>query len=81
MKSTKSIYNHLVNLGIDIRDLMEDCDERMILIEDNAAEHDRDMTDKEQERYDRLDSMRDSLEEALDSLDEAIENIQEAMEG
>lgn len=50
-KQVESLEKILEKLGEKI-ELLED---RKEVIEDNAAEHGRDLTEREQERYDRID--------------------------
>lgn len=55
----------------DMADTMvAELEEKRNAIEDKAIDNDRDMTDREQERYDKLDCMIDDLNAFMDELDE-----------
>ena len=76
------INKKLLKLQETIDELREEIEEEIELIEeieeaieDKAYEHDRDMTDCEQERYDGLENRKDALQGLLDDyLDIDIED-------
>ena len=49
-------------------------------IEEKAIDRDRDMTEKEQERYDAIDEQIDAIEECKDNLEYAMGAIEEYCE-
>lgn len=53
-----------------LEELIEEMEQDKEAIEDKANEHDRDMTDAEQERYDELDECIYELQNAIDYISE-----------
>lgn len=54
-------YNKLNDLMENINDIILDLEEKRDSIEDNANDKDRDMTEKEQEKYNEIDEQIFSL--------------------
>ncbi len=70
MKLTKNI-NEIESIKEELHDLIENFEETQRVIEDRALELDREMTDKEQERYDALEEHIDAINSCIVSLDDA----------
>lgn len=72
-KQVESLEKVLEKLGEKI-ELLED---RKEVIEDNAAEHGRDLTEREQERYDRTDFQLQELLAEEGDIEAALDYIRE----
>ncbi|MBQ6321012.1 hypothetical protein IJI17_02215 [Candidatus Saccharibacteria bacterium] len=51
----------------------------MEALEDNAAEHDRDMTEREAERYDRMEDKWAAANTAREAVEDALAAMHEVM--
>lgn len=60
--------------------LSESLKKKRDAIEENAIDRDRDMTEKEQERYDAIDEQISAIEECKDNLEYAMDAIEEYCE-
>ena len=61
MKKMNTQYNKLNDLMENINDIISDLEEKRDSIEDNANDKDRDMTEMEQKKYDKIDEQISSL--------------------
>ena len=73
-------YNKITNIYEDLDDVIGMLEERRDAIEDRAIEHDRDMSDAEQERYDAIDEQIENIRMAMDELEGALSYIEEYSE-
>ena len=77
MKKMTAYASKLLSIKESLDNLIGDLEEARDAIEDKALDHDRDMTEKEQERYDLFDEQIDNVNYAIDSIDEALSYIEE----
>ena len=73
----KKYYNKIESMIESMNLDIEKLEERRDAIEDNAAEHDRDMTDREQGRYDALDEKIDALNDIISDLESVMCSIED----
>ena len=73
-------YNKITNIYEDLDDVIGMLEEKRDAIEDRAMEHDRDMSDAEQERYDAIDEQIENIRMAMDELEGALSYIEEYSE-
>ena len=73
-------YNKITNIYEDLDDVIGMLEEKRDAIEDRAIEHDRDMSDAEQERYDAIDEQIENIRMAMDELEGALSYIEEYSE-
>ena len=66
----QAIYESLDKLIVELED-------KQNAIEEKAIDHDRDMTEKEQERYDEIDDQLVAIRECMDNLEYAMSDIEE----
>lgn len=76
MKLTK-YYDKIQAIYESLDELIGTLEENQIAIEDKAIEHDRDMTEKEQERYDEIDEQIRAIETCKDNLEYAMSEIED----
>lgn len=69
----QAIYESLDKLIVELED-------KQNAIEEKAIDHDRDMTEKEQERYDKIDEQLVAIRECMDNLEYAMSDIEEYTE-
>lgn len=70
MKLNKYL-SRLETIAEDLDELIGELEEKRDAIEDNAIDHDRDMTDREQERYDALDEEIENVRQCIDEIESA----------
>ena len=68
-KKAMKIQDDMQNLKELIEDKLADLEDEQLAIEDNANYNNRDMTEKEQERYDKLEAKKDYLNSIEDLMD------------
>ena len=73
-KKAMKIQDDMQNLKELIENKLADLEDEQLAIEDNANYNDRDMTEKEQERYDKLEAKKDYLNSIEDLMDYDIED-------
>lgn len=66
----QAIYESLDKLIVELED-------KQNAIEEKAIDHDRDMTEKEKERYDEIGEQLVAIRECMDNLDYAMSDIEE----
>lgn len=77
MKKLDKYYERLEKIKTELEKIVEELNEKKEVISDRAIEHDRDMTEKEEERYDALDAKADDLLLVIDSIEDAMGNLEE----
>lgn len=77
MKGLRNIINGLQKQYEALEAKVANIEEKRDAIEDNAIEHDRDMTDNEQLRYEKLDEQIDELNYLLCDLESLINGIKD----
>lgn len=80
MKNLSKYYNKIQAAYEALDDLIGELEEKRDAIEENAIDRDRDMTEKEQERYDEIDEQINAVEECKDNLEYAMGAIEEYCE-
>ena len=80
MKNLSKYYNKIQAAYEALDDLIGELEEKRDAIEENAIDRDRDMTEKEQERYDEIDEQISAIEECKDNLEYAMDAIEEYCE-
>lgn len=75
MKLT-NYYNKIQSIYDGLDDLIGQLEEKQNAIEDKAIEHDRDMTEKEQNRYDEIDEQIRAIDACKDNLEYAMSEIE-----
>lgn len=75
MKLT-NYYNKIQTIYDGLDDLIGQLEEKQNAIEDKAIEHDRDMTEKEQNRYDEIDEQIRAIDACKDNLEYAMSEIE-----
>jgi len=75
-KELARIYADIEKITLQLDGLKDTLKEKMEAIEDRAAEYDRDLTEKESERYAALEDQANDIEEAFDNLHEALNLIE-----
>ena len=73
MKKMNSQYDKLNAIMENIIDIISDLEEKRDNIKDNAFDEDRDMTEKEQERYYEIDDQISNLEDCVAYIENAME--------
>ena len=73
-------YNKITSIYEDLDNVIGMLEEKRDAIEDRAIEHDRDMSDAEQERYDAIDEQIENIRMAMDELEGALSYIEEYSE-
>lgn len=76
MKLTK-YYDRINAIYESLDDLIGELEETRDAIEDKAIERDRDMTEKEQERYEEIDEQIQAIENCKDNLEYAMSEIED----
>lgn len=76
MKLTK-YYDKINAIYESLDDLIGELEEKQNAIEDKAIDMDRDMTEKEQERYDEIDEQIQAIENCKDNLEYAMSEIED----
>ena len=76
MKLNK-FYNKIQAIYESLDELIGELEEKQNAIEEKAIDHDRDMTEKEKERYDEIDEQLVAIRECMDNLDYAMSDIEE----
>ena len=75
MKLT-NYYNKIQSIYDGLDDLIGQLEEKQNAIEDKAIEHDRDMTEQEQNRYDEIDEQIRAIDACKDNLEYAMSEIE-----
>lgn len=70
-------YNKIQAIYDSLDNLIGKLEEKQNAIEDKAIEHDRDMTEKEQNRYDEIDEQIRAIDACKDNLEYAMSEIEE----
>lgn len=70
-------YNKIQAIYESLDELIGELEEKQNAIEEKAIDHDRDMTEKEQERYDEIDDQLVAIRECMDNLEYAMSDIEE----
>lgn len=76
MKLTK-YYDRINTIYELLDDLIGELEETRDAIEDKAIERGRDMTEKEQERYEEIDEQIQAIENCKDNLEYAMSEIED----
>lgn len=76
MKLTK-YYDRINTIYESLDDLIGELEETRDAIEDKAIERGRDMTEKEQERYEEIDEQIQAIENCKDNLEYAMSEIED----
>ena len=77
MKKMNSQYNKLNDMMENINDIISDLEEKRDSIDDNANDKGRDMTKKEQGKYDEIDEQISSLKECVWYIEQAMGYLEE----
>lgn len=80
MKNLSKYYEKIQSIYDSLDDLIGELEEKRDAIEENAIDRDRDMTEKEQERFDDIVVQINAIEECKDNLDYAMSAIDEYCE-
>lgn len=80
MKNLSKYYNKIQAAYEALDDLIGELEEKRDAIEERAIGKYRDMTEKEQERYDEIDEQISAIEECKDNLEYAMGAIEEYCE-
>lgn len=80
MKNLSKYYDKIQAIYESLDDLIGELEEKRDAIEEKAIDRDRDMTEKEQERYDEIDEQISAIEECKDNLEYAMGAIEEYCE-
>lgn len=72
-----SIVNRLEDIRENIESKIDDLREKQEAIEAWADEYDRDLTDVEQTRYDKIEDDISELEYEIDSIDNALDYLRD----
>ena len=80
MKDLSKYYEKIQAIYDSLDDLIGELEEKRDAIEENAIDRDRDMTEKEQERFDDIVVQINAIEECKDNLDYAMSAIDEYCE-
>lgn len=75
-KLTKQ-YLHLEAIKDQLDEIIGQLEEKRDAIEERALDRDRDMTEREQERYDALDNQIVCIQEAIGGVETAMYQIEE----
>lgn len=76
MKNLSKYYDKIEAINDSLDDLIGELEEKKDAIEENAIDRDRNMTEKEQERYDEIDEQISAIEECKDNLESAMYAIE-----
>lgn len=76
MKNLSKYYDKIEAINDSLDDLIGELEEKKDAIEEKAIDEDRDMTEKEQERYDEIDEQISAIEECKDNLESAMYAIE-----
>ena len=79
-KKLNKFLEQLYSMQDEVDQMIGECEEKQDAIQDKAIEHDRDMTDSEQAKYDALDEKMNELREVLENIGYAIEHMEYAVE-
>lgn len=79
MKLTKE-YNKIYGIIETLNDRISEIEEKRDVIEGRALEFDREMTDREVEKFDRYNDMIDDIDSCIDNLKSALFDIGEYAE-
>lgn len=77
MKKMNEQYNELNDLMENISDIISDLEEKRDSIEDKAFDEDRDMTEMEQKKYDKIDEQICSLYVCVGYIENAMGCLEE----
>jgi hypothetical protein len=80
MKNLSKIYDKIQAIYDSLDDLIGELEEKRDAIEEKAIDKGRDMTEKEQERFDDIVVQINAIEECKDNLDYAMSAIDEYCE-
>ena len=80
MKDLSKYYEKIQAIYESLDELIGELEEKRDAIEENAIDRDRDMTEKEQERFDDIVVQINAIEECKDNLDYAMSAIDEYCE-
>ena len=69
MKKIANLYNKIDALRDAVEELIGELEEKQCSIEEHANDMDRDMTEREEERWNEIDGQLDALRECLDNLE------------
>lgn len=76
MKNLKPYYDKLTKIYESLEEIVSDLEEQRDAIDERAADRGRDMTAREQERYDAFDEKVDCIRDALSDLQATIDTIE-----
>ena len=77
MKNLNKYYDKIQAIYESLDELIVELEEKQNAIEEKAIDHDRDMTEREQERYDEIDNQLTAIRECMDNLEYAMSDIEE----
>lgn len=80
MKNLIKYYNKIQAIYDELDNLIGELEETRDAIEEKAIDKGRDMTEKEQERFDAIDEQINAIEECKDNLEYAMGAIEEYCE-
>lgn len=80
MKNLSKLYDKIEAINDSLDELIGELEEKRDAIEENAIDRDRNMTEKEKERYYEIGKQINAIEECKDNLEYAMGAIEEYCE-
>jgi hypothetical protein len=80
MKNLSKLYDKTEAINDSLDEIIGELEEKRDAIEENAIDRDRNMTEKEKERYYEIDEQINAIEECKDNLEYAMGAIEEYCE-
>lgn len=80
MKNLSKLYDKIEAINDSLDELIGELEEKRDAIEENAIDRDRNMTEKEKERYYEIGEQINAIEECKDNLEYAMSAIVEYCE-
>lgn len=80
MKNLSKLYDKIEAINDSLDELIGELEEKRDAIEENAIDRDRNMTEKEKERYYEIGEQINAIEECKDNLEYAMGAIEEYCE-
>ena len=80
MKNLSKLYDKIEAINDSLDELIGELEEKRDAIEENAIDRDRNMTEKEKERYYEIDEQINAIGECKDNLEYAMGAIEEYCE-
>ena len=77
MSKCGKFYDKLQTLIDEMLEYIDVLEEKQMSIVDRADEHGRDMTEREQERYDEIEEEMDSVRECIERVEYAQDSIED----